>query len=194
MMLAMPESQGLIESTDAFGKPIQCVRRFDRHLAGFSHPNKWGLDRRALIKKLGKGSKLVLVPEPDNAYDRNAILLYSADDLENDIGYLDSTGANQVCALLERGATFSAEVFYVWYERPDVPTVRIFIYQLTTAFLKHRPIRKGAPVYGVAHREVIGARETAAMQNQRAVGAPEIRFEQIEPEGVWSRLKRLLLG
>jgi hypothetical protein len=194
----MSDKQTLFrERSDVFGKPIQCVTWFDRYLAGFTHPNKKGLNRLELIKKLERGSKIVLVPEPDNTYDRNAILLYSSDDLENDIGYLDSIGAKQICGLVERGATFSAEVFDVWYRKPNSPYVRIMIYQLSPALQNHRPIRKGAPVYRPQSSMQV---EKPAMVQPRSERVEMHRFDepvavqlaQVEPEGIWSSLKRLI--
>jgi hypothetical protein len=199
MMSAMADKQVLRERADVFGNPIQCVNWFDRHLAGFTHSNKRGLDRLPLIKKLTKGSKIVLVPEPENPYDRNAILLYSTDDLENDVGYLDSVGANQICGLMERGATFSAEVFYVFYEKPDVPFVRIMIYQLTPALQDHRPIRKGAPVYKATLQPSVRNNEPPIEQHKgepapaHQISQPaNIELTQLESEGFWSGLKRFL--
>jgi hypothetical protein len=161
------------------------------------------LDRRQLIKRLQQGTKIVLVPEPDNPYDRNAILLYNADDLENDIGYLDSTGAKQICGLIERGATLSAEVFYVWYKNPNSPYVRIMIWQLTPALQSHRPIRKGAPVYKPASRfpaegdepvrvqpksERVEIRTTnkRVVETQPTIEPVAVQLTQLESDGIWS--------
>jgi len=36
---------------------------------------------------------LALVADPGNGCDRNAVLIYKADDLTEDLGYLDATGA-----------------------------------------------------------------------------------------------------
>ncbi|HEY1804956.1 MAG TPA: HIRAN domain-containing protein [Terracidiphilus sp.] len=116
-------------------------------LVGFSHPNKHGLNRLDLVRKLSRGSKLVLVPEPENPVDRNAILVYSADDLENDLGYLDATGAKKICRMIECGAAFTADLAFFWGRDPDFPTVYIYVYQLTPMQQAHRPIRKDAPEY-----------------------------------------------
>ncbi len=72
--------------TDAHGNPIQCIHRYSRTVVGVSHSNKRGVDRMNLVQKLKVGTKLVLVPDPDNPTDRNAILVYAADDVENYIG------------------------------------------------------------------------------------------------------------
>ncbi len=89
----------------------------------------------------------MLVPEPDNPVDRNAILVYAADDLENDIGHLHSSAAKYIARMTECGATFSAEVYYIHHGYKNYPEVCIFIYQLTPMIRKRRPIRKDAPLY-----------------------------------------------
>jgi hypothetical protein len=198
-MLAMPHNQTLRERNDALGNPVQCVTWFDRQLAGFSHLNRNGIDRLPLIKNLTRGCKLVLVPEADNQYDRNAILIYSADDLENDIGYLDSTGAKYIAPLIERGATFRGEVFDVWFQKPNVPNIRIMVYQLTPTPRKQRPVRKDAPVYVPEPRFAVHKDEAAklppSLERIQIQGNHEpavVQLTQLEPEGIWSRFKQFL--
>lgn len=71
----------------------------------------------------------------------------------------------------------------------DTVTPKDLIYQLSPALQKHRPIRKEAPVYGVTHRVVAEAREAASIRNQPVVESHDIKFEQIETDGVWTWLK-----
>jgi hypothetical protein len=85
---------------------------------------------------------LVLVREPDNPLDRNAVLIYRADD-----GYMDVTGAAHFCPLIERGATFSAQVYWINRDRPDYLKVYIWLFQLSEPVLKKRPVRLGVPRY-----------------------------------------------
>ena len=179
--------------TDAFGNPVVCIKKFNRLLAGYSHPNKRGVDRLPLIRRLTKGTKLVLVPEPDNAYDRNAILVYRANDLDNDVGYLDSTGAKMICPLIERGATFSAEVLYVWFEKPNVPVVGILIFQSTPTLRKARPVHIGAPVY--KHETYRQQLPDRALRNELTEASQNtIQLQEVRSEGFLSYLKHLLFG
>lgn len=80
--------------TDAFGQPISCVHRFGAQLVGISLADKHGTPRMELVNTLKEGTRLVLVPEPNNPVDRNAILIYGADNLASDLGYMDSGSAS----------------------------------------------------------------------------------------------------
>jgi hypothetical protein len=173
--------------TDAQGNPIQCIQRYSRTVVGFSHPNRNGVDRINLVQKLKVGSKLVLVPDPDNPVDRNAILVYEGEDLENDVGYLHSSAAKYIARMMECGATFSAEVYYIRHGFKKYPEVCIFIYHLTPATQKRRPVRNGAPLYKPKRLSV---------QRGHSVGSqPILESFALYPEntGLWTRIKRLLL-
>lgn len=175
--------------TDALGNPIDCVHRFGSQVVGFSHPNKHGRDRMAFVNHLTRGTKLVLVPEPNNPYDRNAILIYIQGDLENDIGYLFSPTAKKICRMIECGATFSAEVYYI-YRKPgsNYPEVCIYLYQLTPLTTNRRPIRKGAPEYN-------GSRQRSPKEAPRGPNnVPTFHGFQAEELSLWSRIKRFFLG
>ena len=173
--------------TDARGNPIQCIHRYSRTVVGFSHPNKRGIGRMNLVQKLEIGPKLVLVPEPDNPVDRNAILVYAADDLENDIGHLHSSAAKYIARMMECGATFSAEVCYIHHGYKNYPEVCVFIYKLTPMTQKRRPIRKDAPLY---KPEPSSARREHVAVEERPI------FASIESHprntGLWTRIRRLL--
>jgi hypothetical protein len=137
---------------DAQRHPKECIRRFGRQLKGLSHPNKNGKDRLALARSLSVGTPLVLVPDPSNAYDRNAVLIYRADDPTEDLGYLDATGAKEICRMIECGATFDADVYWIDKHEPDFPKIYMWVYQLTPMTLKRRPARHDAPVYSESTR------------------------------------------
>lgn len=174
--------------TDALGSPIECIHRFSSQVVGFSHPNKRGRDRLTLVNNLSRGMKLVLVPEPDNPYDRNAILVYIEGDLENDLGYLYSSTAKKICRMIECGAAFSAEVYYIHHKpRSNYPEVCIYLYQLTPLTTNRRPIRKDAPEY-------IGDRSKSPKENPAAPSSiPAFRTFETEQVGVWTRIKRFFL-
>jgi hypothetical protein len=136
-----------IKWTDAHGQPIKCIHRFHRIMVDLRHKNKQGKDRTALARRLAVGTALLLVPEPENSVDRNAILIYSADDPDNDIGYLDATGARQISKMMECGATFTADIYWINNDNPALPQVYIYVFQMTEPLLKRRPVRKNAPNY-----------------------------------------------
>lgn len=133
--------------TDSLGRPIDCIHREARQLVGLTHPNKRGADRRPLWRQLLRGTPLVLVPEPDNAFDRNAILIYRADDLANDLGYMHATGAKRICPLIERGAIFTADVYWINNKSEFYPEVYMYIYQMTEPIRHARPQRRRAAQY-----------------------------------------------
>ena len=118
----------MTQFVDAQRRPKECIRRLGRQLKGLSHPNKNGKDRLVLARTLSVGTPLVLVPDPNNEYDRNAVLIYRADDPTEDLGYLDATGAKQVCRMIECGATFDADVYWIDRHDPDFPKIYLWVY------------------------------------------------------------------
>jgi hypothetical protein len=62
------------------------------------------------VRNMSYGAELVLVPEPDNVTDRNAILASRADDMNCDPGLPNAIQARQFCLLIERGATLTAQL------------------------------------------------------------------------------------
>lgn len=177
--------------TDALGKPVECIHRFSCQVVGLSHTNKCGRDRMGFVNHLTRGTKLVLVPEPDNPYDRNAILVYVEGDRENDLGYLHSSSAKKFCRMMECGATFSAEVYYIYRKpRTNYPEVCIYLYQLTPMTTNRRPIRKSAPEYRVSRTRLPEESSTVA---SRSVGVPTFQAVQAEQVGFWTKIKRFFL-
>lgn len=177
--------------TDALGKPVDCIHRFSCQVVGLSHTNKYGRDRMGFVNHLTRGTKLVLVPEPNNPYDRNAILVYVEGDLENDLGYLHSSSAKKFCRMMECGARFSAEVYYIYRKpRTNYPEVCIYLYQLAPMTTNRRPIRKGAPEYGVSRTRLPEERSMAA---SGSVSVPSSQVVQAEQAGVWTKIKRFFL-
>ena len=139
---------------DALGCAISCVYRHKSHVAGMTHRNKVGRDRRKIARKLKVGSQLILKADPDNLADQDAVLVYPANDLANDIGYLYSFTARSVARKMRGGATFSAEISEIDLSDSKYPTYRVYLYQLTQ--IKSRePKRLGgdyyrrSPSYGV---------------------------------------------
>jgi hypothetical protein len=133
--------------TDAHGQPKACIHRYTCSLVGLTHSNKNGTDRLGLARGLQIGTPLTLLPEPDNKYDRNAVLICRRDDLNNDLGYIHATQAKRICRMIECGATFDAEVYWIDKRKPELPDVFMFIYQLTPMTSARRPVRYNAPTY-----------------------------------------------
>jgi hypothetical protein len=127
---------------DALGRPRECIHRYGAQLVGLTDKNKLGSDRITLVRQLAIGSRLVLLPEPDNSADPNAILVYSEDDLSEDLGYLKTPIAEAICRMMECGATFSAEVRWIDSYDPKRPEVFLFMFQLTDMIREMRPIRR----------------------------------------------------
>jgi hypothetical protein len=99
------------------------------------------------VRNRSYGTELVLIPEPDNAMDRNAILVSRADDMNCDPGYITLFRRGQFCPLIERGATFRAQLYWINRERPDYLEAYCYVFQMTEPLLKRRPVRRGAPLY-----------------------------------------------
>lgn len=135
------------EFTDALGRPRECLHRDIWSLVGLTHPGKNGHDRIAMVRGLVKGTKLIIVPEPDNPLDRNALLVYRADDLEHDLGYIHASQAKRVCPLIERGTLYETEVYWINNRNPEYPEVYLYAFKMNEPVLAHRPVRRGAPHY-----------------------------------------------
>jgi hypothetical protein len=117
------------------------------HVEGTRQPAKDGGSRWERSLSLVPGNRLLLVPEPDNPVDRNAILIYSSSDLDHEVGYMAASCAARICRMIECGATFSAVVNRI--EKGSNGWHRVFfqVRQLTEMTSKKRPTRRGAPNY-----------------------------------------------
>jgi hypothetical protein len=189
---------------------MQYIYRHPSHLAGISHPNKHGRDRVRLARHLHVGAPLALKLEPDNVADQDAVLVYRADDLAEDLGYLYSYTARSVAKKMRCGASFSAEVASI--EDDDrYPVYHLYVYQLTkTTRQEHgRPTdeyyRHAAYAFGECVQEARFAPRDADSQPSVASAEPATpsiepvrrlapTFESIEAPGILSRLKSALLG
>ncbi len=127
--------------TDALNKPIDCIHRDSCELVGMTHLNKRGLSRLPLIDNLRIGDKLILVPDPANEHDRNAILVYGEGDRDNDLGFVHRMKAKQICPLIERGAVFTAQLYWIDRQKPDYPKPYIYLFKWQEPTLRRRPGR-----------------------------------------------------
>ena len=77
------------------------LEHFFGHVAGESHRNADGSDRRAIIPRCRVGDLLVLEHEPDNPHDINAIRVLRQNGEQ--IGYLEWEFAGEVVSRSAKG-------------------------------------------------------------------------------------------
>lgn len=82
-------------------------RQMSLHVVGADHPNrKGGGNRRFEILLCSPGEPVALMPEPRNPVDPNAVMVFSARDVQ--IGYLTAERAPWIGALLRGGRVIRA--------------------------------------------------------------------------------------
>lgn len=93
------------------------ARTFNVKLVGVTHKNSDGSARQAYIRKFAKqGMPLMLRPEPNNPYDKNAVgawitatvFWFFKEDIQ--LGYLDSRLAEEISRLINQGGSASAKI------------------------------------------------------------------------------------
>lgn len=89
-------------------------KHFYVKLVGVSHANSDGSSRREVIRNLAEREELRLVPEPNNEFDPNAILVCTQDG--TGAGYLDRRLAGEVTRSRRRGVHWRAYVRKVLHE------------------------------------------------------------------------------
>ena len=67
-------------------------------------------------------------------------MVYRADAMDSNHGYVYSLGAKAICPLIERGTQFSAEVSRTNNDQPQSPLVYIYVFQLTEPLVARRNI------------------------------------------------------
>jgi hypothetical protein len=83
-------------------------RAYPIAVVGEQYPNRDGSDRQSVIQRLQPGAVILLVREPDNPRDPNAVHLTDAQG--QGVGYLDRDRAVQISEQLRTGAQITAEV------------------------------------------------------------------------------------
>lgn len=86
---------------------------FYSKVRGVSRRNPDGSDRQTIASKCRRGEKLILVREPDNPRDRNAVKVMRRGGFlsgEQQLGYLSAEVAEEIAPLLDRGERVEAEV------------------------------------------------------------------------------------
>lgn len=94
------------------------VKNVDLRVAGVSFANKDGRKRQDIIKAMTEQSTVMLVREPQNEYDKNAIAIMTID---GQVGYIDKNNAMVMAQMMDAGEHFEAKVLEVgeykntWY-------------------------------------------------------------------------------
>lgn len=76
-------------------------------IAGVTKPNDKGKDIQKILSKLKPNTKLTLLREPNNSYDKNAIKIIVSG---KHIGYIKSDLAKTVAPLLDKGHKYNASI------------------------------------------------------------------------------------
>lgn len=74
---------------------------FDGKLAGLTWPNPDGSSRQEIARTLSVYDELYLIPEPDNAFDKHAVAVFSP--AGDQVGYLEARLARDLAHRGERG-------------------------------------------------------------------------------------------
>src|SRR5690606_16829346 len=99
------------------------------HLAGESKKNRDGTSRQAEIKRCSEGEPVQLVREPNNPYDRNAILVLSA--RGRGIGYISAEQCVWIAELIDKGRDCRAEIECIIGGEPGKPSVGVILQVMT---------------------------------------------------------------
>jgi hypothetical protein len=120
-----PAKKGVVIRLDK-----QFKRDFLCAVAGESKTNADGTKRQSIIRKLAVGQKMMLVREPDNAYDPNAIIVCT--EAKEQIGYVNRETAQRLAKQLDNGLEYAAFIEAVTGGEPGKPTrgcvLRLFIF------------------------------------------------------------------
>lgn len=76
-------------------------------IAGVTKPNDKGKDIQKILAKLKPNTKLTLIHESNNAYDKNAIKIYANG---KHIGYIKNDLAKKVAPLLDKNHKYKATI------------------------------------------------------------------------------------
>jgi hypothetical protein len=88
--------------------PGQTVRQFHSKIVGVTKPNPDGSDRQAIIARCQVGESLLLVREPDNRFDPDAVAVRRTNGEQ--LGYLSADLADEMARLLDRGERIEVQI------------------------------------------------------------------------------------
>ncbi len=83
-------------------------RSFHTKVVDVTHPNPDGTSRQQIIRRCRRGEALLLVREPDNLFDSNAVKVCR--ETGEQIGYLYREVAEEVAPLLDAGKRVEAVI------------------------------------------------------------------------------------
>ncbi|MHC1739710.1 MAG: HIRAN domain-containing protein [Anaerolineaceae bacterium] len=106
---------------------------FFSKVAGVSFRNEDGTPRQQIIRNFAReGSELVLIREPINKYDKNAIgvwlpvqTIFSTKQYQ--LGYLESRAAEELAPIIDKGGKVTAKITSLSGEDQNKIGVNIFI-------------------------------------------------------------------
>jgi len=78
------------------------------YVAGVTYENPDGSDRQEILEDCRSGEKLLLIREPNNEYDRNAIRVCRIS--REQIGYIPQMFSAEIAPLLDRGHPVKAQI------------------------------------------------------------------------------------
>ncbi len=104
----------------------------DRHshsrIAGLSHPNADGGSRRKILRGCRRFESFLLVREPGNVFDPNAIMIFTSRDQM--LGYLPRAKAAKIAPQMDQGKVWLALLLSVGGTAQH-PATRLLLYRLT---------------------------------------------------------------
>jgi hypothetical protein len=175
MAFELPE-QRIIKRLEPF-----CDKSFYNKIAGATHRNPDGTNRKRIIEDVAAGAWLQLIPQPDNEFDANAVAVCNLYD--GQLGFLEAHTAAEVakdlasgkrewvCHLAHHnhhpetykvvGATFILFRSVQRYcARPSAPSTKTIVISTEAerprvcrlSVLLHQPLNPGAPSSRRSHR------------------------------------------
>ncbi len=100
--------ESIFELTEIHG---QKPTKYEVEVVGESYRNSDGSDRQRIIARLQVGDPIVLVREPDNQYDSNAIAVCTTGGRQ--IGYLSRADAQRFSAKMDKGVVLKAVIRFI---------------------------------------------------------------------------------
>ncbi len=92
-------------------------------ITGTAYRNPDGSDRQVIVSKMKTGEKLLLIPEPNNPYDKDAIQLVRV--TGELVGYLEMDLALEIKSRLLRKTLVEASVTNIYRDKQNVLQVTI---------------------------------------------------------------------
>ena len=115
---------------------------FFTKVVGVSHKNDDGTSRQKLIRRLKEGEQLDVLRDPDNKYDRNAIVVCAKFGIlrrRKQLGFLSAELAEEYAPLLDAGGRIDAEVSsvtggggWLWWKKLYGLNIRVTVYAFRT--------------------------------------------------------------